>query len=129
MPKAEHHSGQMVVLLAEDDAVVQNLVRDTLESNGYFVLTADDGQEALELSRYYPRRIDLLLTDYDMPRLDGLRLKSELQRDRPAVKVLLMSGDPPPNSVVATLPKPFRMQELLTRIQQILPHRPPSCPD
>ena len=75
------HADQAVILLAEDEVVVQNVARIILEREGYFLLTAHDGQEALEISRHYPGPIHLLLTDVLMPRMDG--------RKRPAKTVLI----------------------------------------
>jgi len=106
------HPDQTVILVAEDDVLIQNVVRVTLEGDGYFVLTAHDGQEALEISSRYLGHIHLLLTDYSMPRMNGLELSDEIRVRRPETKILLMSGYAPPRAAVPLLPKPFKMKEL-----------------
>jgi CheY-like chemotaxis protein len=68
---------QTVILIAEDDVIIRNFVRVVLEKQGYFVLTACDGEEALALSRQYPGNIDALLSDVVMPKMDGLILREE----------------------------------------------------
>jgi len=62
---------QPVILVADDEALIRNLVTLLLQHVGYFVLSAADGHEVLELSRKYPGPIDLVITDVQMPRLNG----------------------------------------------------------
>src|SRR5258706_779138 len=86
------NSRQFVILLAEDEMLVRNVVRAMLVEAGYMVLDAVDGADALEVSRKYDGAIDLLLTDVKMPGMSGVQLCSHITRERPAIKVLLMSG-------------------------------------
>src|ERR1041385_8832710 len=83
---------QSVILVADDEALVRNLVTLLLQRVGHFVLSAADGHEGLELSRKYPGKIDLLITDVDMPRMNGTDLCGHLMEERPGIKVLVMSG-------------------------------------
>ena len=82
----------MVILLAEDDVGVQFLVWRLLKADGFTVLTASDGKAALEVSRNHPGSIDLVLSDVEMPEMDGLELCQTLASERPGIKVLMMSG-------------------------------------
>jgi two-component system cell cycle sensor histidine kinase/response regulator CckA len=66
-----------LILIAEDDVIVQNIARMALESAGYFILTADNGEDALFLSRKYLGPIHLLLSDVRMPKMDGITLGSK----------------------------------------------------
>jgi CheY-like chemotaxis protein len=84
---------ETVILVAEDDPVVRNLVTVMLESEGYAVLAANDGQEALELCESFKHPIHLLLTDVRMPGMDGLTLAERARVQRPDIKIILMSGD------------------------------------
>ena len=68
-----------VVLVAEDDVLVRNLVHAALLRAGYPVLMAADGEEALELSRRYSGEINLLLSDGPMPRMDGFQLAKRIR--------------------------------------------------
>ncbi|HYE75092.1 MAG TPA: ATP-binding protein, partial [Blastocatellia bacterium] len=83
--------GTEVVLLAEDEVAVRRLTRELLEMQGYTVIEAASGEEALQLGRQHSQ-IDLLLTDVIMPRLSGRELASQLSEMRPNLKVLYMSG-------------------------------------
>src|SRR5215831_7789923 len=74
---------QTVILLAEDEAVVRNLVRLMLEKEGYALLTANDGQEALEISEKFADPIHLLLTEVQMPQMNGLELAERVREQRP----------------------------------------------
>jgi two-component system, cell cycle sensor histidine kinase and response regulator CckA len=115
------HPDQTVVLLAEDEVMVQNIVRLTLEAAGYFVLTAHDGEEALQLSRNYTGPIQLLLTDILMPRMTGLELCRHMQSERPQTKILVMSGTHHPGTQFPYLAKPFAPEKLREAVRQVLP--------
>jgi two-component system, cell cycle sensor histidine kinase and response regulator CckA len=114
-----------VILLAEDEAVVRNLVRLMLAREGYAVLTANDGQEALEVCEYFKDPIHLLLTDVQMPRMDGLTLAEKIRDQRPDTKIVVMSGDTrmtilKENTPDAFLRKPFIPPTLLQCVQKVL---------
>jgi len=80
------------ILVVEDETPVRNLVQLLLTRAGYVVISAGDGQEALELSRLYPGKIDLVITDIEMPRMSGSDLAEHIKLERPDTQVLLMSG-------------------------------------
>jgi CheY-like chemotaxis protein len=92
LPKGPVGQPPRVVLVAEDEVVVRNIVCLLLNREGYQVLSAADGTEALELARQYHGTIDLLLTDVKMPRMDGVALAERIISERPGIRVLLMSG-------------------------------------
>jgi PAS domain S-box-containing protein len=92
-----HHAepstgGTETILLVEDDLSVRDLHRMILEDAGYTVVEAVDGQDAFE--KFIERRsaIDMLVTDVIMPKIDGKRLCREIEKIRPGLKVLFMSG-------------------------------------
>jgi DNA-binding response OmpR family regulator len=114
-----------VILVADDDAKVRNLVTLLLQDDGYLVLSADDGHEGLELSRSYPVKIDLVITDADMPRMNGTDLCGHLVEERLGIKVLVMSGTDmseivSQNANMPFLPKPFNGVTLKARVRKIL---------
>jgi len=84
--------GEETVLLVEDDAMVRELLARVLRALGYTVLPAAAGEEALRLLREQAMRVDLLLSDFFMPGMDGETLAMEVRRRSPGVKVLYMSG-------------------------------------
>jgi CheY-like chemotaxis protein len=111
---------QLVILIVDDEPVVVDLVRIALEDEGYFLLAAADGEEALVLSRTFPGAIHLLLTDVQMPNLGGLQLRERFREERPATRVLLMSGQAHMAAEQAFLPKPFSPAVLKERVRQML---------
>ncbi len=84
--------GMETVLLVEDEAIVRDVVRRMLESLGYTVVEAADGQEALRWCGTYKAPIHLLLTDVIMPGLNGRELAEQVLALRPDIRVLYMSG-------------------------------------
>ena len=116
---------ETVILLAEDDPVVRNLVRMMLSKEGYSVLTANNGQEALEICRSFKDPIHLLLTDKTMPRMNGLELAESVLKKRSEIKIMIMSGETAntilnKNTPDAFLPKPFMPPTLLTCVRRLL---------
>jgi PAS domain S-box-containing protein len=85
-------SGSETILIAEDEPSMRTLVRNILQACGYTVLEANDGEEALAISREYRGAVDLLLTDVIMPGMGGKALAQEIIRERPETAVVYMSG-------------------------------------
>ena len=116
---------QPIILVADDEVMIRNLVTILLQHQGYVVLSASDGQEGLELSRKYPGTIDLVITDMQMPRLNGMDLCAHLLEERPGIKVIVMSGSEKGEIVgqninLPFLPKPFDGEALLERVRVVL---------
>jgi CheY-like chemotaxis protein len=114
-----------VIICAEDDPQLQHLIRRLLGDDGHTVLPARDGEFALQASRQHPGAVDLLLTDIEMPRMNGLELCEKIQAERPATKILIMSGDlSGPERLLWNglpfLPKPFRPADLRASIHRLL---------
>jgi CheY-like chemotaxis protein len=120
-----HSPSETVILLAEDEVTIRNLVNRMLVKAGYAVILAANGMEALELCRKFTDTIHLLLTNVNMPHLDGIALTDALLQERPDVKIVMMSGDMD-NAILAGnrpdafLRKPFVPPTLLRTIQQVL---------
>ncbi len=79
------------ILLADDDRAVLDLVRRALQTDGHAVVSAEDGSEAAALLRS-KAKFDLLVTDVQMPGLDGLELVTLARNLRPDLGLLMMSG-------------------------------------
>jgi len=116
------HPDQTVILIVDDEVMVRNVARITLEADGYFVLTAHDGEEALHISRIFPGTIHAVLSDVRMPKMDGLELREWILKERPGIPILLMSGNVDVGApfVAAFLAKPFDPATLKDRIRQLL---------
>jgi CheY-like chemotaxis protein len=116
------------VLLAEDEPGLRKLSERVLSEAGYRVLVAADGAAALGVSRAHAGPIDLLITDVVMPGLGGVDLAAALRKERPSIRVLLVSGYPrsttsPADAALAQLPflaKPFLPGELRAAAAQAL---------
>lgn len=116
---------QAVILVADDEPLIRNLVTLLMQREKHLVLSAADGQEGLELSRRYPGKIDLVITDMTMPRLNGSDLCAHLLEERPGIKVLVMTGADVSEIVdrnidLPYLPKPFDGKALVERVRDIL---------
>jgi PAS domain S-box-containing protein len=120
--------GSETVLLAEDDPAVRELAARVLRGQGYTVLEAPNGAEALELARQHRGAVHLLLTDVVMPGLSGKALVMQLSRICPGLKVLFMSGYTDDaivhqgvlESGMAFLQKPFGPQALARKVRSVL---------
>jgi len=116
---------KIVALLAYEEMMVRNVLIVLLQEEGYLVLAASDGQEALDLSRMYPGSIDLVVTDVNMPRLACTDLCSLLIKERPGIKVLVMTGTDKAEMAFTNfsspfLPRPFDAEILKATVRRIL---------
>jgi two-component system cell cycle sensor histidine kinase/response regulator CckA len=125
--------GSETILLVEDEESVRNLMRVVLESQGYTVLEACLGSEALSLAGQHPGRIDLLLTDVVMPHMSGRELAERLGTLRPQMKILFISGYTDDKvfrhgllaAEVEFLPKPFPPNVLISKVREVLDKQAP----
>ena len=123
-------SDTKTILVADDESHILNVVSIKLRNAGFRVLTARDGQEALEVARQ--ERPDLLITDLHMPRLTGLELCRRLREDAvtapiPAIMLTargycLEPQDTADSGVLCMLSKPFSPRQLLATVNDVL-HR------
>ena len=109
-----------VILLVDDDASVRRCLRRFLELEGYVVLEAEHGRAALHVVTCNPQ-IGLVLTDVDMPVMEGHALAAPIVSSRPELPIVLMSGDVAALESLARfgvpyLAKPFGPDELLATI-------------
>ena len=135
-PQPAVTSGAETVLLVEDEPALRDLITIALTGSGFTVLTAPGPADALTLSRRHTGPLHLLLTDVIMPGMDGPALAKQVQKERPDIKILFMSGyatnfimhdgmvDPGTNF----LEKPFHPRTLLSKVRQVLDSGPRSGP-
>ena len=124
---SEPQSSSPTVLLVEDEAGLREPLRDYLTREGYRVVDAANGAEALQLLESQPLRIDALITDVIMPQLNGTELARKLKQQFPDMKVIFMSGYAEDklggaerfrDSVL--LQKPFALRILRSKLQELL---------
>lgn len=119
--------GSETILLVEDEPTLRDKIHELLESAGYQVLAAADGEQAYRLALRETRPIHLLLTDVVMPEMSGSRLSERMRNLRPETKTLFMSGYPDNGDAgidLRSLPnftqKPFTKERLLCRVREVL---------
>ena len=118
-------SAGVSVLVVDDEAAVRRFASRVLLRDGYTVLEAVDGAEALEMVQQSKEHVDLVVTDIVMPRVNGVELMEALKMSHPRVPVILMSGYA--NTAlsemgIATpcgiLTKPFPAERLLAEVHR-----------
>lgn len=122
--------GDETILLVEDETSVRTLTARLLRKNGYTVIEAADGDEALSASASYKDPIHLLVSDIVMPRIHGGELARVLRKERPDLRVLHVSGHTDPRIVdeglfdsgAAFLQKPFTSDSLARKVREVLDH-------
>ena len=108
------------ILLAEDDAATRDMVQRALAMDGHEVIVTQDGSEALEKLQAAPGSIDLLISDVQMPGLDGVALVEKGLAVAPKLRVVLMSGfagelgraDHLKGKISRIITKPFTLEQI-----------------
>ena len=121
-------NGAETVLVVDDESALREVTRRILTRNGYTVVTASSGAEAIEIATSHIGRIDLLLTDVIMPVMQGPTVANEVRKLRPDIRVLFMSGHAQPvleaEAVLGTefrlVEKPFDQAILLENVRKVL---------
>jgi DNA-binding response OmpR family regulator len=123
--KRSHLNPRHRILVVDDEEDFRSLNTEVLANSGYQVDTAADGAlawDSLQINHY-----DLLLTDYGLPKVNGLNLIKKLRAARITIPVILVSGSVPkeemrhPNlHIDATLAKPYTLDELLASVRRVL---------
>jgi DNA-binding NtrC family response regulator len=119
----------MNILVVDDEAVMIDSIRIGLESSGHRVFMAHSAQEAMDQLYFKGRRIDLVITDYLMPKMDGIDLLKAIRRRYPNLPVLIMTAfankemtmDAIKNRCQGFIEKPFNLDLLIDEIERITP--------
>jgi DNA-binding response OmpR family regulator len=121
-------SSNKTILVADDESHILHVVSLKLRNAGYRVVTARDGQEALELAQQ--ERPDLLITDYHMPQLSGLELCQKLKQaaETSGIPAIMLTArgyhleptDTEKNGILRMLSKPFSPRHLLATVNEVL---------
>jgi two-component system cell cycle sensor histidine kinase/response regulator CckA len=131
-----HLTGTETLLIVEDQEEIRGVLREMLQGQGYRVMEAQNGSEALIFFSGYAGQIDLVITDMVMPSLNGTGLARALREIKPDVKIMFMSGYPdreteaidPGCAGTVYLQKPFRSDLLFKRIRAVLHPAPQEHP-
>jgi PAS domain S-box-containing protein len=122
--------GTETILVVDDEEALREVTRRILTRNGYTVVTASSGAQAIEIAASHVGPIDLVLTDVIMPTMQGPAVANEVKRLRPGIRVLFMSGHAQPvleaEAVLGTefllVEKPFDQATLLENVRKVLDH-------
>jgi PAS domain S-box-containing protein len=127
-PRRSEQPGEETILVVEDEAALRDVTAKMLRQNGYTVLTAGDGAEAIEIASSHPDPIDLLITDVVMPGMLGREVAEHITDLEPNIGVLYISGYAEPvlgsqgrlDSDIDFLDKPFSEPALLAKVRTVL---------
>lgn len=131
----ENASHRKTVLIVDGEAQIRRALQEGLRREGYNVLLADGGSEALRINERHPGPIRLLLTDMSMPDMTGLELAECFRLVRPEISVLFVSGSYPKSIDFARvrsdpgtrfLQKPFSMNSLLRMVDHMMERSHPE---
>jgi CheY-like chemotaxis protein len=121
------------VLVIDDDPAFVEAIRLVLRDAGYNVLTSSTGPKGLDMVRYAPKDVRLVLLDYNMPRFNGAETLEFLRKLNPGLKVVAVSGfrvaDLPESfhrGVDKFISKPFNNEELLKTMEEVIEGSPAS---
>jgi two-component system cell cycle sensor histidine kinase/response regulator CckA len=120
-----------IVLVVDDEPTVRRFARRVLTEHGYAVLEAENGAEALELIHESGARLDVVVSDIVMPKLNGVQLLRQLSIMHPELPVILMSGYAGPQLVergiqtpCSVLAKPFHPDQLVAEVRRCIRGQP-----
>jgi two-component system, cell cycle sensor histidine kinase and response regulator CckA len=122
------------ILVVDDEVPIRSLLARQLRAEGYNVLEAGYGVQALQIARSSPEPIDLVLSDIVMPGMIGTELAQRLMVEHPGIQVILMSAHgvdemarPDRRHNVAVLRKPFEGKQVLAIVQLLLSTTPSNA--
>ena len=120
--------GKGHILVVDDEPLIREMAREILESTGYTVEEAHDGEAGLERFLEAPATFDLVILDLVMPRLHGFQVMDRILKVAPGTPILLSSGYSPdtrpellhPTPTSGFLPKPYRSKDLLEAVGRLI---------
>ena len=131
MDVAEQPGEYRTILIAEDEHLMLRLLEKFFTRHGYRVLSASDGEQAVEIYRHYKTRIAAVLLDVRLPKLAGDEVFRRMKEENPAVKVVMASGFLEPQiktemnltGVNRFVNKPYELDNLFQVVQSVIEER------
>ncbi|MBS4028471.1 MAG: PAS domain S-box protein [Ignavibacteriales bacterium] len=124
----EIRSGTETILIIEDEEMLGEVLKNVLEDNGYSILWAKDGLEAVEMYRIHQQKISAVVTDMGLPKLDGAAAFIKMHFINPKIKVILASGYLEPEikselfkaGAKEFIQKPYKHDEILRKVRDVI---------
>jgi len=116
------------ILVADDEQPIREFLRRILSKEGFHILEASNGEEALDVFKRQTGKIRLVMMDISMPKMDGTACARLMLKEQPHIPIIYMSGNLDPalmpaelkNPAMAFLPKPFTTEEILFQVCGLL---------
>ena len=128
---SDERPGRETVLVVDDEPTIRRFARRVLVEHEFEVLEADNGVAALELIRGSDRRLDVVVSDIVMPKLNGVQLLQRLSITHPGLPIILMPGYAGPERAqrgtqapCSVLAKPFRPEQLVAEVRRCIRGQP-----
>ena len=114
------------ILVVDGEPLICQLLVEVLEGEGFGVVSAANGQQALAKYRLHAKDIELVISEVVMPEMNGLALARRLLAERPDLPIILMSdqadtSDRGSRSIVRFLSKPFDLESLVSTVRDLVP--------
>ena len=113
-------SGNETILFVDDETDIAFMGKEMLERFGYTVIEKSDSSDALEEFRSNPEKYDIVITDYTMPKKNGLELASELKKIRPDIAIILTATSFPTSDISLRIKKPYSMDDLVKAAKDVM---------
>jgi two-component system cell cycle sensor histidine kinase/response regulator CckA len=127
---ADGFSEQATVLVIEDESAALSVLSKVLSSRGYKILTASDGESAVEIFSQYTELVDIVLLDMGLPKMSGKDVLIRIKGLKPSVKIVVASGyfesdlqvDIAQDDVAAYIQKPYMIDNVIEILRRVTPH-------
>jgi PAS domain S-box-containing protein len=129
-PCASGFSQQATILVIEDESAALSVLTKVLSSRGYKILTASDGERAVEIFSQYTELVDIVLLDMGLPKISGKEVLIRIKAIKPNIKIVVASGyfesdlqaDIAQDDVAAYIQKPYMIDNVIEVLRRVAPH-------
>jgi PAS domain S-box-containing protein len=121
---------QATILVIEDESAALSVLTKVLSSRGFKILTASDGESAVEIFAQYSEVVDIVLLDMGLPKMSGKDVLIRIKTIKPSVRIVIASGyfesdlqaDIAPDNVAAYIQKPYMIDNVIEVLRRVIPH-------
>ena len=121
---------QATILVIEDESAALSVLTKVLSSRGFKILTASDGESAVEIFAQYSEVVDIVLLDMGLPKMSGKDVLIRIKTIKPSVRIVIASGyfesdlqaDIAQDNVAAYIQKPYMIDNVIEVLRRVIPH-------